>query len=254
MTSDDLDLAEELARGAGQILLALRERDGSAVSGSSGDRESNQYLLDALSRERPGDAVLSEEAADDPRRLAADRVWIIDPLDGTREFAEQSGDGSWRSDFAVHVALWTRSEGLARGVVGLPARDLVYRSDSVPVVSSPVPSEPVRVAVSRSRPPSLVSEIGRELPVQLVPMGSAGVKVMAVVSGEADAYIHAGGQYEWDSAAPVAVAVGAGLHASRLDGSPLLYNQRDPWLPDLLVCHKQAAPTLLAILAKIEGN
>lgn len=257
MRSDDLRLAENLARGAGDILLSIRRRDGAATTGRSGDQHSNRYLLDALARERPDDAVLSEEAADDLSRLTAERVWIIDPLDGTREFAEQNEDGTWRTDFAVHVALWTRSNGLAAGVVGLPARDLVYRSDQPPLdstIAMMADEQPLRVAVSRSRPPQLVNQIARHLPVEFAPMGSAGVKVMAVVSGEADAYIHGGGQYEWDSAAPVAVALGAGLHASRLDGSPLIYNRRDPWLPDLLVCRKQAAPKLLALLTQLEGT
>ncbi|MFT4295303.1 MAG: 3'(2'),5'-bisphosphate nucleotidase CysQ [Micropruina sp.] len=253
MTSD-LDFATALAQGAGEILLRLREQLGDDIDGATGDAESNTYLLRELAAQRPDDAVLSEEAADDLRRLDADRVWIIDPLDGTREFTERTPEGGWRPDFAVHVALWTRAAGLTAGVVGLPARNLVHRSDAAPVTFPDTAGRPLRVAVSRTRPPRLVTELGKHLDVELVPMGSAGVKVMSVVTGETDAYIHGGGQYEWDSAAPVAVALGAGLHASRLDGSPLVYNRENPWLPDLLVCHPSKAAELVALLAQIEGN
>ncbi len=250
----DSDLAAELARNAGELLLRLRQQHGSSISGAIGDAESNSYLLQQLALHRPADLVLSEEAADDPRRLAADRVWIIDPLDGTREFAEQNPEGAWRSDFAVHVALWTRKDDLVAGAVALPARGELYRSDEPSVVPSVATSRPLRVAVSRSRPPRQLSEVRKQVDVELVPMGSAGVKVVSVVSGETDVYIHSGGQYEWDSAAPVAIALAAGLHASRLDGSPLVYNRTNPWLPDLLVCHKDSADRLLAVLANIEGN
>lgn len=253
MTSD-LDFAAALATGAGEILLGLRQRLGDQIDGAVGDAESNAYLLGELAAHRPDDAVLSEEAADDPRRLHAERVWIIDPLDGTREFATRDADGTWRTDFAVHVALWTRSGGLAAGVVGLPARNLVYRSDSVPQAREENLDGPLRVAVSRSRPPRLLAKLAEHMDIELVPMGSAGVKVMSVVSGETDAYVHGGGQYEWDSAAPAAVALGAGLHASRLDGSSLLYNRENPWLPDLVVCHRAKATELVAVLARIEGN
>ena len=250
MTSDST-LAAELALGAGLVLLALREGAG-PVAGADGDRLANEYLLTTLTALRPDDAVLSEEARDDPGRLEADRVWIIDPLDGTREFAERDGDG-WRSDFAVHVALWQRGAGLAAGAVALPARDRVFSTDPAEPLP-PLGSNPLRLAVSRSRPPTLVQRIAEVLPVDLVPMGSAGVKAMAVVTGEVDAYLHGGGQYEWDSAAPVAVAAAAGLHTSRLDGSPLIYNNSDPWLPDLLVCRTEQAQRLLAAVAQIEGD
>ncbi len=253
MTSD-LDFASALAQGAGEILLGLRERLGDHIDGATGDAESNAYLLRELAAHRPDDAVLSEEAADDLRRLDADRVWIIDPLDGTREFTERQQDGSWRTDFAVHVALWTRAAGLTAGVVGMPARNQVHRSDAGPIAFPDIAGRPLRVAVSRTRPPTLVTELSKHLDVELVGMGSAGVKVMSVMTGETDAYIHGGGQYEWDSAAPVAVALGAGLHASRLDGSPLVYNRENPWLPDLLVCHPNKAAELVALLAQIEGN
>jgi 3'(2'), 5'-bisphosphate nucleotidase len=188
---------------------------------------------------RPDDAVLSEEGADDPVRLAADRVWIIDPLDGTREFSELD-----RADWAVHVALWERGE-LVAGAVALPAEQTTL--STVDVAEAPSrPDGPLRLAVSRSRPPALVIGLAELLDAELVPMGSAGVKAMSVVRGTTDAYVHGGGQYEWDSAAPVAVARAAGLHTSRLDGSPLRYNQRDPYLPDLLVCRPELADRLLA--------
>ena len=250
MTSDS-DLASSLARGAGELLLRLRQ-DGRAT-GELGDQASNDYLLARLAEERPGDCVLSEESADDPGRLMADRVWIIDPLDGSREYGERGPDGQWRSDFAVHVALWERGSGLTAGAVALPARDTVF-STSSPAPPEPDHREPIRVAVSRSRPPAILDLLAADMDLELVPMGSAGVKAMAVVSGEIDAYLHAGGQYEWDSAAPVAVALAAGLHASRVDGSELEYNSEHPWLPDLLVCRRELAGALLSHLERVGGQ
>jgi 3'(2'), 5'-bisphosphate nucleotidase len=200
-----------------------------------------------LANERPEDSLLSEEAADDPRRLIAERVWIIDPLDGTREFGEQDSAGVWRDDFAVHVALWERGNGLTLGVVGLPARGVIYSSDARTVVP-PSPAGPLRITVSRTRPPGFIAALESAGSAKLLPMGSAGVKVMAVVSGEADAYIHAGGQYQWDSAAPVAVALAAGLVATRLDGSPLKYNVPELLLPDLVVCHPDRADEVRLLL------
>jgi 3'(2'), 5'-bisphosphate nucleotidase len=200
-----------------------------------------------LANERPEDSLLSEESADDPRRLIADRVWIIDPLDGTREFGERDGAGVWRDDFAVHVALWERGQGLTLGVVALPARGVIYSSDA-PLEVPPSPEGKLRIAVSRTRPPAFIAALEAAGSATLVPMGSAGVKVMAVVSGEADTYIHAGGQYQWDSAAPVAVALAAGLVATRLDGSPLRYNVPELLLPDLVVCHPDRADEVRALL------
>lgn len=240
--------ATSLAQLAGARLLEVRakaERDG--VTGSQakdlGDQAAQHALADALSARFPGDAVLSEEAADDHARLDADRVWIIDPLDGTREFSEPG-----RDDWAVHVALWAGGE-LVAGAVCLPARATTY-STAAPLSVAPEPDGgPLRLAVSRSRPPEFVGRLGEQLGARLVPMGSAGVKAMSVVSGGCDAYVHAGGQFEWDSAAPVAVARAHGLHTSRVDGSKLRYNNRDPWLPDLLVCHPAIADHLLTTLA-----
>lgn len=255
MTSD-ATLAAQLARSAGELLLGLRS--GTSVSGADGDRLANEHLLAELARHRPGDAVLSEEAKDDPARLAADRVWIVDPLDGTREYAEYGTDG-WRTDFAVHVALWQAGAGLIAGAVALPARDIVFGTDPAEPLPPLRPGTltgdvPLRLAVSRSRPPALVAALGELIEVELVGMGSAGVKAMAVVTGEVDAYLHGGGQYEWDSAAPVAVAAASGLHTSRLDGSALTYNNPDPWLPDLMVCRPEHAPRLLAAVAQLEGE
>lgn len=244
--TDDHGLAASLAEGAGALLLSLRQT-GSA-SGPQGDAASDRYLLDRLHDERPDDAILSEESADDARRLGAERVWIIDPLDGSREFAEHDHLGRWRDDFAVHVALWTRREGLAVGAVALPARGALYRSDAQ-YPPSARPEGPLRVAVSRTRPPTCMGDLARGIELEQVAMGSAGVKAMAVVTGEVDAYLHCGGQYEWDSAAPVAVASAARLHASRIDGSPLRYNRASPWLPDLLICRRECAEFLLGRLA-----
>ena len=253
----DAQVAIEAGSLAGELLLQLRQR---AVAGevasvaldadalrAAGDRDANHAIMKLLANERPEDNLLSEEAADDPRRLIADRVWIIDPLDGTREFGERDAAGVWRDDFAVHVALWERGQGLTLGVVGLPARDVIYSSDAPPAVP-PSPAGKLRVAVSRTRPPAFIAALEAAGSATLVPIGSAGVKVMAVVNGEADAYIHAGGQYQWDSAAPVAVALAAGLVATRLDGSPLRYNVPELLLPDLMVCHPDRANEVRALL------
>lgn len=264
--------ARWLAARAGQALLGLRAEMGFADPGalrSAGDKVSHDLLRAELARWRPADAILSEEnegsrlalaaevSTDAVSRLNADRVWIIDPLDGTREFAE---DG--RSDWAVHVALWARNaatpHGLVEGAVGLPAQHRVLGTDQPPAYppmtrAMATAGGGIRLAVSRSRPPVFLTDLAEEVGAHLVPMGSAGAKIAAVINGEVDAYIHAGGQYEWDSAAPVAVATATGLHASRIDGSGLRYNEADPRLPDLLVCRKDLAARLLAALRGRSG-
>jgi 3'(2'), 5'-bisphosphate nucleotidase len=243
MATEDGRLAAELATRAGTLLLDLRASGESGRAlGAEGDRSANELLINGLRERRPGDAVLSEESADTAARLSADRVWIIDPLDGTREYGEPP-----RSDWAVHVALWERGR-LTAGAVALPARNVVHGTDE-PVALAPREDGPLRIAVSRTRPPALVEKLAVDLDAELVPMGSAGVKATAVLRGEADAYVHAGGQYEWDSAAPVAVAQAAGLFCSRIDGSQLRYNQPDPKLPDLVVCRPEVADELLAAIA-----
>ena len=256
-TQPDAAIGIQAASLAGELLLRLRQGAATGEGASAaldadalraaGDRDANRAIMKLLANERPEDSLLSEEAADDPRRLIADRVWIIDPLDGTREFGERDGAGVWRDDFAVHVALWERGQGLTLGVVVLPARGVIYSSDAPPAVP-PSPPGKLRIAVSRTRPPAFIAALEAAGSATLVPMGSAGVKVMAVVSGEADAYIHAGGQYQWDSAAPVAVALAAGLVATRLDGSPLRYNVPELLLPDLVVCHPDRADEVRALL------
>ncbi len=252
-SQSDAEIAAQAASLAGELLLQLRHgaatdtaTDSEALR-TAGDRDANRAIMKLLANERPEDSLLSEEAADDPRRLIAERVWIIDPLDGTREFGEQDSAGVWRDDFAVHVALWERGHGLTLGVVGLPARGVIYSSDARTVVP-PSPAGPLRIAVSRTRPPGFIAALESAGSAKLLPMGSAGVKVMAVLSGEADAYIHAGGQYQWDSAAPVAVALAAGLVATRLDGSPLRYNVPELLLPDLVVCHPDRADEVRLLL------
>ncbi|MGY1745220.1 3'(2'),5'-bisphosphate nucleotidase CysQ [Blastococcus sp. SYSU D00695] len=242
---DDAALAAALARAAGERLRALREEAPhlpTAELKDRGDAAAQALLAERLSAARPADAVLSEEAADRTSRTAARRVWIVDPLDGTREFAEG------RHDWAVHVALWEAGT-LTAGAVALPGLGLVLDTAHPPTVPSRDGTARLRVAVSRSRPPAVVSAVAEALDADLVPMGSAGFKVAAVVRGEVDVYVHGGGQYEWDSAAPVAVARAAGLHASRLDGAPLLYNQPDPYLPDLVVCRPELAHRVLEVLA-----
>ncbi len=245
---NDAELAAHLARETGERLMQLRERmmreDASPwFMMDSGDALAHRIIVDTLRRERPDDAILSEEGADDPRRLAAQRVWIVDPLDGTSEFGE--GD---RDDWAVHIALWERSAGtrgeLTAAAVGLPALGLTLCTDPAPVVPATEPRTPLMV-VSRSRTPAVAAHVARELGYDGVRLGSAGAKTMAVVLGNVDIYLHAGGQYQWDSAAPIAVARAAGLHTSRIDGSPLVYNERDTWLPDLLVCRPHLADDIL---------
>lgn len=237
----------QLAVAAGNALLTLREDlgyDDPANLKQAGDKISHELLIHALKQWRPEDAILSEEGADDPRRLDAERVWIIDPLDGTREYSEAR-----RTDWAVHIALWQRGEVVA-GAIGLPARNTVLSTEAPPAYP-PLSQGRLKLACSRTRPPAFLTELAVRLDAELVPMGSAGVKVAAVISGDVDAYVHAGGQYEWDSAAPVAVARATGLHTSRVDGSPLVYNRPDPLLPDLLVCRTHLAEQLLSALSSV---
>jgi len=248
----DAALAAALATEAGELLVQLRAESGSLEPRALkdlGDARAQELLAARLGELRPGDAVLSEEAVDDPARLRADRVWIVDPLDGTREFSEPP-----RVDWAVHVALWERTGPdtgeLTAGAVALPAQARTLSSTSPGAPAARPNARPPRMVVSRTRAPEMVQAVARQLGAELVPLGSAGAKTMAVVLGDADIYLHAGGQYEWDSAAPVAVARAAGLHTSRIDGSPLVYNRPDPLLPDLLVCLPElAAPVLDAVAA-----
>jgi len=313
VTADDHALARELAEQAGLRLLELRARGGEPdLVRAAGDRLAHEFLTAQLAARRPGDVVLSEEGADDPARLAANRVWIVDPLDGTREFGE-----SGRTDWAVHVALWERTaDTLTAGAVALPAQGRVLSTLDPPSPPrrgvEPVPAAPMshrpgpagspaaasacrpsaaarpgsageppaaarpgsageppaaarpgsageppaaagpeRIVVSRSRAPRLVQDISELIGAALIPLGSAGAKVAAVVCGEADAYVHAGGFYEWDTAAPVAVARAAGFHASRIDGSPLAYNQADLLMPDILVCLPALAGALLQAIREV---
>ncbi len=239
----DAALAASVARTAGEQLLALR-RAGGPDLGGRGDRLAHDVIAEALADARPDDAVRSEEAASDGPADGAGtgRLWVVDPLDGTREYA------AGMVEFAVHVALVEAGVAVV-GAVALPGLGQVLASLPAPVVPPRSPGR-LRLAVSRSRPPALVAAVARALEADLVPLGSAGFKVAAVVRGEVDAYVHAGGQYEWDSAAPVAVAAAAGLHASRIDGSPLRYGQPDPTLPDLLVCRSEVAERLLVAIAE----
>lgn len=238
----DHELAARLATAAGELLLDVRTELAGATTDerkAAGDKRSHDFLMAALGVERPEDVVLSEEGVDNPARLTARRVWIVDPLDGTREFSEVG-----RQDWAVHVALWQDGE-LVAGAVALPAQGATL---ATPDVAAPptAPATP-RIVVSRTRPPAVALQVRDALGGELVEMGSAGAKVASVVQGLSDVYVHAGGQYEWDSAAPVAVARAAGLFTSRIDGSPLLYNQADPQLPDLIVCRPEYAEAVLRV-------
>lgn len=238
----DHELAARLATEAGELLLKVRDEFADAESKQrkdAGDSRSHDFLMAALAQARPDDVVLSEEGADNPARLSAERVWIVDPLDGTREFSELG-----REDWAVHVALWQSGE-LVAGAVALPAQGQTLATPDVPAPAAQ--DGPPRVIVSRTRPPAVALAVRDSLDGVLVEMGSAGAKVSAVVQGRADVYVHAGGQYEWDSAAPVAVARAAGLFTSRIDGSPLVYNQKDLSLPDLIVCRPELADAVLAV-------
>ncbi len=308
MISEDDRLAHELADQAGQLLLALRAAGGEAGQlRRDGDRRSHEFLAAQLAAARPGDALLSEEGLDDAARLSADRVWIVDPLDGTREFGEPG-----RTDWAVHVALWERGE-LTAGAVALPAQGRILStavsggtvpSGTVPggtvpggdvpggdvpggavpggavpggdvraaaasarpgagpgrlpgagpsglPDAEPGPADELRFVVSRTRPPEFVQRLAEKVTARLLPLGSAGAKAAAVIGGEADAYVHSGGQHEWDSAAPVAVARAAGLHTSRIDGSKLVYNQAVPSVPDILICRAALAGMLLEAIGYV---
>ncbi|MGH3357286.1 MAG: 3'(2'),5'-bisphosphate nucleotidase CysQ [Nocardioidaceae bacterium] len=242
--TNDHELAVWLADQAGDELLKVREQglEGKELK-DAGDQASHELLMRLLAERRPGDAVLSEEGADDSDRLSADRVWIVDPLDGTREFSEPP-----RDDWAVHVALWENGD-LVAGAVAQPALGETFNTAS-PWQVAPRTSDKVRIAVSRTRPPEFVQVLASQIDAELVPMGSAGVKVMSVVRDISDVYVHAGGQYEWDSAAPVVVARAAGLHTSRADGAALEYNRKSPWLPDLLVCRPDLADQIAGFVRR----
>lgn len=243
----DADLAAALAETAGALLLGVRQSEllsGKAL-GVAGDQTANQFLCHAIRAQRPDDGLLSEESADTNERLGKSRVWIIDPVDGTREF------GEGRTDWAVHVAMAVDGRPEV-GAVALPGLGLVLRSDQ-PAPLAPMASVP-RMVVSRTRPAKEAVAIAEQIGAELIPMGSAGAKAMAIVRGEAEIYLHTGGQYEWDSCAPAAVALAHGLHVSRIDGSPLIYNQSDTYMPDLLICRKEWAAEVLERVAGLAGT
>lgn len=242
----DAELAAHLAEVAGKILIQVRKSgmfEGKSL-GKAGDQTANQFLCHAIAQQRPDDGLLSEESRDTDERLNKERVWIVDPVDGTREYGEA------RSDWAVHVALCLGGKPEI-GAVALPGLDMVLRTDTT--IEVPAAAATPRMVVSRTRPAKEAVTVAEAIGAELVGMGSAGAKAMAVVRGEAEIYLHTGGQYEWDSAAPAAVALAHGLHASRIDGSPLTYNQADTYMPDLLICRPEWAERVLAEVAKIPG-
>jgi 3'(2'), 5'-bisphosphate nucleotidase len=244
----DAQLARRIADTAGELLLVLQRSelfDGKAL-GKVGDRVANAFIMEALAVNRPDDTVLSEEEAADSARLTRRRVWIVDPLDGTREYGER------RTDWAVHIALAV--DGVATvGAVAMPGVPATLCTEQ-PTPVAPVGDGPLRMVVSRTRPAAEAVAVAQRLGADLVPMGSAGAKAMAVVANEADIYLHSGGQYEWDSCAPVAVAQAAGFHASRIDGSPLVYNRENPYLPDLLICRKEHADEVLRLIRELAAE
>ena len=241
MALSDAELAARLAEAAGRILLSVRDSGliGGKALGKAGDQTANQFLVHAIAEQRPDDGLLSEESKDTPERLEKSRVWIIDPVDGTREYGEE------RADWAVHVALAIDGKPEI-GAVALPGAGVVLRSDQPQAL--PPAGSPLRMVVSRTRPAAEAVAVAEKLGAELVPMGSAGAKAMAIIRGEADIYLHSGGQYEWDSCAPAAVAAAHGLHISRIDGSPLVYNCRDVYMPDLLICRKEHSRPVLDLL------
>ena len=249
MIETDDQLAARLATAAGALLLNLQRHAGleGKPLGKAGDETANAFLMRELQRARPDDAILSEEEVDSSARLCASRVWIIDPLDGTREYGEAS-DGVWRTDWAVHVALAIDGKA-AIGAVALPGLNVTLTS-ARPVSLSPA-NAPLKMLVSRTRPAAEAVAVANALGADLLPMGSAGAKAMAVVRGEADIYLHTGGQYQWDNCAPVAVAQAAGLHCSRVDGSPIRYNDAETSLPDLLICRPELVEVVRAALSAL---
>ncbi|MBC2670135.1 3'(2'),5'-bisphosphate nucleotidase CysQ [Novosphingobium piscinae] len=246
-TMTDADLAAHLAEVAGRLLIEVRASGLLSLKalGQAGDATANQFLCHALREQRPDDGLLSEEEKDNAERLARSRVWIVDPVDGTREYGEA------RTDWAVHVALAVDGVPVI-GAVALPGLGVVLRSDR-PAAVPPAP-ERLRMVVSRTRPAAEAVAVAERLGAELLPMGSAGAKAMAVVRGEADIYLHTGGQYEWDSCAPVAVALAHGLHCSRVDGSPLVYNQADTYMPDLLICRTEHAARVLELVREVAAG
>ncbi len=241
---NDLELAKHIAETSGKLLLTLQDSGlfSEKALGKAGDRVANAFIMEALTEQRPEDAILSEEEKDNAERLSAGRVWIVDPLDGTREYGER------RTDWAVHIVLSIGGKPEI-GAVALPGLGLVLASEPQAL---PDVAPKLRMLVSRTRPAKEALAVAKALDAELVPMGSAGAKAMAVLRGEADIYLHTGGQYEWDNCAPAAVALAAGLHATRADGTELVYNNENPYLPDLLICQKDLAPKVLKALAAVE--
>jgi len=189
----DSALAARLAVQAGHLLVRIRDELTRAGAPAwhvmdAGDLASHRFIAQELAAVRPDDAVLSEEGLEDARRFNADRVWIVDPLDGTSEFGEPG-----RADWAVHIALWD-ADHLAAGAVSIPALDLIFCTDPAPVLPQPQRARPILVT-SRTRNPYVAVVVANALDAEPVRLGSAGAKAMAVVAGDADIYVHDGGMY-----------------------------------------------------------
>lgn len=267
---NDSELSRDVAIEAGRLLLDLRatygDLDPADVDTANrlrkeADRASHLLIADRISAARPDDVILSEEGKDDPARLVADRVWIVDPLDGTFEF------GQGRSDFAVHIVLWVRDAlsptgaRLVASTVELPAQGLTRTDIDTPDVSFALPTDrPIRIVASRSRAPKwlpdavavLADRMGRE--VEVIDVGSVGAKVNEILCGRADAYVHDTGFYEWDVAAPYAVAHRYGLHASHVGGEPIRFNQDPPYVTSLLVSIPTLLDDLTSVFAEASGS
>ncbi len=242
----DSRLTNQIAEGCGNILKGVRTSGllrGLAL-GDAGDTLAQEWISRVLAQHRPDDGFLSEEDTDDLSRLDKKRVWIVDPLDGTKEFS------TGRQDWAIHIALVIDGKP-AHAAVGMPDLGVTFKSSEARAVTGPLAR---RFVVSRNRPPQVASYIAEQMGYTTRGIGSAGAKAMQVLLGDFDGYIHAGGQYEWDQAAPVGVALAAGLWCSRLDGSEITFNQEDTYIPDLLICRPEIKDEVLAHAAQFAAD
>ena len=266
---NDHELARKLARETGTLLIGLRNHAASLsgdeddthsvlaqeVLGSEGDRVAHDYLMEQFLLHRPDDVVLSEEGDLEVSRLNAKRVWIIDPLDGTAQYS------SGGNDFAVHIALWEAGSSAPSQIsvasVAVPARNELWSMDE-PVQSDQLNPSAIRILVSRSRPPREINKVIEKLEdafpdrgrVEVIPMGSVGAKVAAILADTADVYFNSGGFYEWDLAAPLGIAIHNGLSVSDCRGRQIELNKVDLKVKDILICRPELTSTIVMALEK----